>query len=270
MEILGNTPGGNYQDDAVANLENAMVTYFAGQRGQTSSEIRELIEKHRQVPIYAVSDEEAERVARLLEQRFGVSQTIGPVFVDTRQDHQPWLDAAKLEIDSLLLGSLSALSFHPNEAATSGAGHVGRCHGSNIDLLEDPSKEGPWTDVAWSWGTYNPARLPIIPDLSARQADAGYKLIVVSAGIHNNLRSQTQRRIDEGFVGRDSSLILNRHPDRFVGVGTFDQQRRPSTLTNTVRDFNKNQATSLGIPIQNLTEPVVLVIKKTAARWKSH
>ena len=35
--------------------------------------------------------------------------------------------------------------------------------------------------------------------LICKAADAGFNLIIVLAGIHNNLRSQTQNRIDEGF-----------------------------------------------------------------------
>lgn len=40
--------------------------------------------------------------------------------------------------------------------------------------------------------------------LICKAADAGFNLIVVLAGIHNNLRSQTQNRIDEGFLGFDT------------------------------------------------------------------
>lgn len=40
-----------------------------------------------------------------------------------------------------------------------------------------------------------------------KAADAGYRLIIVIADMHNNLRNQTQMRIDEGFVGRDSARL---------------------------------------------------------------
>ena len=33
-------------------------------------------------------------------------------------------------------------------------------------------------------------------DVVTKAADAGYRLIIVVAGIHNNLRDQTQTRID--------------------------------------------------------------------------
>ena len=105
--------------------------------------------------------------------------------------------------------------------------------------------------------------------LICKATDAGYKLIVVIAGVHNNLRSQTQRRIDEGFVGRDSARLLSKQADMFVGVGRFDHTRRPVTFTNTIRDFNKTTATGVGIPLQNLTEPAVFVIKKNSSTLKN-
>ena len=105
--------------------------------------------------------------------------------------------------------------------------------------------------------------------LICKAADAGYKLIVVIAGVHNNLRSQTQRRIDEGFVGRDSARLLSRQDDMYVGVGRFDHTRRPVTFTNTIRDFNRATATGVGIPLRNLTEPAVFVIKKNSSTLKN-
>ena len=40
--------------------------------------------------------------------------------------------------------------------------------------------------------------------LICKAADAGYKLIIVLAGVHDSLRSQTQLRLDEGFLGYDT------------------------------------------------------------------
>ena len=40
--------------------------------------------------------------------------------------------------------------------------------------------------------------------LICKAMDAGYKLIIVLAGIHSNLRAQTQLRIDEGVLGFDT------------------------------------------------------------------
>ena len=39
--------------------------------------------------------------------------------------------------------------------------------------------------------------------LISKAADAGYKVIVVLAGILDDLRIQTQIRIEEGFIGKN-------------------------------------------------------------------
>ena len=70
-------------------------------------------------------------------------------------------------------------------------------------------------------------------------------------------------------MGRDSARLLSKQADMFVGVGRFDHTRRPITFTNTNRDFNKMTATGVGIPLQNLTEPAVFVVKKNSSTLKN-
>ncbi len=94
----------------------------------------------------------------------------------------------------------------------------------------------------------------------ARAADAGYKFIVVIAGIHNILRTQTQERVDEGFVGRSSNP---NERNKVIGVGlTKKNYPFPVTLTNTVSDFNGNFAAQSGWQLNDFSKPIVLVIKK--------
>ena len=101
--------------------------------------------------------------------------------------------------------------------------------------------------------------------LICKAADAGYRLIIIIAGIHNNLRNQTQARIDEGFVGRDSGSLMNNHRKKLIGVGKFDSTEFPLTVTTTASDFNKQTASTLGVQLRALNVPAVLVIKKNAS-----
>lgn len=96
--------------------------------------------------------------------------------------------------------------------------------------------------------------------LICKAADAGYKFIVVIAGDKNNLRNQTQKRINEYFIGKDE--IGNS-----VGVGISDKNDRakmPISLTTENSDFNKKDAekNSQGINFDNVVTPIILVIKK--------
>lgn len=65
--------------------------------------------------------------------------------------------------------------------------------------------------------------------LICKAADAGFNLIIILAGIHNNLRSQTQNRIDEGFLGFDTQNTRAYDMNRTIriGVGLIPGLTRP-------------------------------------------
>ncbi|NEN75736.1 Z1 domain-containing protein [Pelistega sp. NLN82] len=86
--------------------------------------------------------------------------------------------------------------------------------------------------------------------------DSGYKLIILIAGIHNNLRSQTQHRVNEGVIGYD---WLSK---KSVGVGVNSNLLRHVSLTTTESDFDKNSQTVIGFTPANVPSSVILVIKK--------
>src|SRR5690606_5787402 len=98
-----------------------------------------------------------------------------------------------------------------------------------------------------------------------KAADAGFRLIIILAGIHNNLRSQTQLRIDEGFLGFDTQH--QRASDRnaiWIGVGRIDQNPVARSLTSSLEhgDFTSASESTLGGTNFNTNEPIIAVVKK--------
>jgi hypothetical protein len=131
--------------------------------------------------------------------------------------------------------------------------------------LQDPSSEGSWSRRGLVIGHVQSGKTANYIGLVAKAADAGYKLIIVIAGIHNNLRRQTQERIDEGFVGR-SSDPNNRVP---IGVGLLSSDYpHPTTLTTVHNDFKLQIANQIGLEIRG-GRPVVLIIKKNVSILKA-
>ena len=58
--------------------------------------------------------------------------------------------------------------------------------------------------------------------LICKAADAGYRLIIVLAGLHNSLRSQTQERLDREFLGFDTRNRLSfDQGNARIGVGAM-------------------------------------------------
>lgn len=125
--------------------------------------------------------------------------------------------------------------------------------------LQDPLSEGTsWNRRGLIIGHVQSGKTANYTGLIARAADAGYKFIVVIAGIHNNLRRQTQQRIDEAFIGRSSDPEDRRN----IGVGLAPGYPHPATLTNINEDFNKNTAAKSGWKINDFSKPIILIIKK--------
>ena len=253
--------------DPLSILESMAAAALANQQRPTGEDIRELIGTLRQLPRFdGVTEDAAERLAKLFEERVSITQHLGSILIE--RDHQPWLNAARARIDpyywSRYRQHLIQEGF-PTAAVTT----LDEVTERVLGLMQDPLRDGPWDRRGMVVGHVQSGKTANYAGLICKAADSGYKLIVVIAGVHNNLRSQTQRRIDEGFVGRDSARLLSRQDDMFVGVGRFDHTRRPVTFTNTIRDFNKTTATGVGIPLQNLTEPAVFVIKKNSSTLKN-
>lgn len=127
-----------------------------------------------------------------------------------------------------------------------------------LGLLQDPTSDGAWNRRGLVIGHVQSGKTANYMGVIAKAADAGYKFIIVIAGIHNNLRKQTQERIDEGFIGRssDPSNRIN------IGVGLNYGYPHPATLTNINDDFSENTAAGMGWKLNDFSKPIILVIKK--------
>lgn len=79
--------------------------------------------------------------------------------------------------------------------------------------------------------------------LSNKAIDYGYRLIVILTSSNEALRSQTQKRVDQGVLGFDSSKGANSRP---VGIGRI-RRKTPDiqAFTSTESDFNTASAKSV-------------------------
>ena len=256
----------------MSNLQDLknMVSAWLASRMPTPEMIREQITRVR-VIYPEVTDKEAEALAREFETIHGITMSIGST-LQKNVGFEPWLDSAKARnaIDSyfweryqklLVMKGFSALVLAPFDSVTD----------RTLGLLENPKREGKWDRRGMVVGHVQSGKTANYTGLVCKAADAGYKVIIVIAGIHNNLRSQTQMRLDEGFTGFDSARLLSNQPDtsKVIGVGRYDSRRRPNVFTNSLRDFNKATATSVATPLENLKQPALFVVKKNTYTLKN-
>ncbi|MBN1195329.1 MAG: Z1 domain-containing protein [Methanomicrobiaceae archaeon] len=135
-----------------------------------------------------------------------------------------------------------------------------------LERLEDPQREEYWDRRGMVVGHVQSGKTANYTGLICKAADAGYKLIIVLAGMHKSLRSQTQLRLDEGFLGFDTQLnrAFNQENLR-IGVGSLPGEEfiTVHSLTSSADrgDFNRTVAYQVGV-LPGGSDPVLLVVKK--------
>jgi hypothetical protein len=233
----------------------------------TEEFIRERIRRLAEAVDEVIGDEELEALARELEHICDVHMGAGNT---VRLPYQPWLAARRASIDPFYWNRYRAL------LASKGFGpqvlpQVDLVTEETLDLLEDPQKEGQWERRGLVMGYVQSGKTANYIGLICKAADAGYRIVGLLAGLHNNLRRQTQERIEEGFTGFRAARVGSNAPgeDIWVGVGRLDRSRRPVSLTSTTGDFTAQTAGALGIELRVLNEPVILVVKKNARILRS-
>lgn len=174
-------------------------------------------------------------------------------------DHEDWLTAARKRdwrywrrYRDWLEAKLPPVSVEELDNSTD----------QTLGLLEDPTRDGAWDRRGLVVGHVQSGKTGNYTGLVCKAADAGYKIIIVLAGLHNNLRAQTQVRLDEGFLGFETAP----NPDdlRVTGVGAIDRDPaiRPNYATNRSDkgDFTPSATKNLGITPEQ--RPWLFVVKK--------
>lgn len=131
-----------------------------------------------------------------------------------------------------------------------------------LDSLFDPHRKIEIDKKGLVVGQVQSGKTANYTGLICKAADSGFKLIIVLAGIHNNLRSQTQLRLDEGFLGRHTKEITN-NDSNVIGVGLIDGLISAHSLTTSLEngDFTSNSSNVHGLDF-NTGDTIIAVIKK--------
>ena len=106
--------------------------------------------------------------------------------------------------------------------------------------------------------------------------DAGYQIVIVLSGIHNNLRSQTQSRIDEEVLGYETSLedlgVYTKKNAIGVAIGkhnTVSKMVQSITTRDEKGDFNsKTENVSLAPPFLIVTKKNASVLRRIIRYFK--
>ncbi|HLU86740.1 MAG TPA: Z1 domain-containing protein [Taishania sp.] len=212
-------------------------------------------------------NENREMLIRRIEELYTIRQDeFGTILKE--DENNPWLNEKRADIDfeNGFWGRYREYLEIEKNFAPDVINKLDRITDSILDNFFDPSLKATINKKGLVVGQVQSGKTANYTGLVCKAADAGFGLIIVLAGIHNNLRSQTQIRIDESFLGFDTQ-----HTRAFdqrsiqIGVGDpyFGSPIVAHSLTSSIEkgDFTQGAANALGLNF-NTSEPIVAVIKK--------
>jgi hypothetical protein len=245
-------------------LANATVMVLTLDPPPAEAEIDAVLD--RMAIAFSATPEAKEEARRVLHARFAIRMDLGQTLVGD-DHHAPWLDARRASIDPFYWDRYKQLllrgGWPPLVLAT-----LDRASDELLDLLGDPSNEGTWKRRGLVMGDVQSGKTASYAGLMCKAADAGYRMIILLTGTLENVRRQTQERLDAGFVGFDSRDYLGKgalQQKRHIGVGLIDGRRDGVVFTSSDHDFRKNAASALNISLNAVNEPVLVVTKKNRA-----
>ena len=257
------------EDEDYKNAERVGVGMIEGYRSKgrepTPDLVETILDDLLKLKLYEGLDRE--RLRKLLERRVSVFVDT-PHILESISDHRAWLKARKPAIEwrfwERYKRYLSDVKAWPVETVRS----LDEITEEILERLENPAEEHRAFDRrGMVVGHVQSGKTANYTALICKAVDAGYKLIIVLAGGHNNLRSQTQMRLDEEFLGSDTAQF--RRADRAgsrIGVGKlFGQEHLPvQSLTSRLDDGDFKTAMAAGMLVDIGTVPTILVVKKNA------
>ncbi|MGD9596829.1 MAG: Z1 domain-containing protein [Steroidobacteraceae bacterium] len=253
--------------DHLVNARNLAVDILRNERVRTPDLIRQTAEKAAQAQV--LFDPEAsvdvDRLTAELRHLFSVTAESATA-LDDATEHVPWLPSKRGSIQWRFWNRYVTYLERDFGMAPAVVANLDELTTMILERLEDPGREPSWDRRGMVVGSVQSGKTANYTGLICKALDAGYKLIIVLAGIHSNLRSQTQLRLDEGVLGFDTQKSRKLNVDnRWVGVGRLPGDRLVvHSLTSSAEngDFNKTMAETIGVMLGG--DPVILVIKKNS------
>lgn len=137
-----------------------------------------------------------------------------------------------------------------------------------LDHMGNPKCEMSFVKKGLVIGDVQSGKTANYTGLINKAIDAGYKLIIVLAGQQNDLRAQTQERLDKEVLGYETGLNNTIKNGERIGVGKINKDHtKIESLTSRGNDGDLKK--SVGVHLVNKNgNPILAVVKKNTSVLK--
>ncbi|TPW75733.1 Z1 domain-containing protein [Schumannella soli] len=179
-------------------------------------------------------------------------------------DFEEWIQARKAEVEEsrweAYKGLLISRGFAPAVIDA-----LGRQTDAVVELMGDPHRTGPWARRGLLMGEVQSGKTATYLGVLNKAIDHGYRVIVILGGHTNDLRSQTQRRVDTDLTGTNSTFLEDNisvaGEQIRIGIGLVNPTLTANSMTTVRRDFSAESKLA-GMVWVSSGMPTVFVVKK--------
>ena len=211
-------------------------------------------------------EETRKRLFTDVEYQFKITHAKGNVIFDDYDSRQEWYSNERIgnpyfwnKYKALLLANPSFNRKSINLLDEDTLPNIMNCLGNPNDQFE-----GKRFRRGLIIGDVQSGKTATYSGLICKAADAGYKVVILLAGITESLRQQTQERIDESIIGITSRGKGRNVASIRVGVGKDNKELRATSFTSCVNDFVGNHD-RIAMSLNLQSSLVVFVIKKNVS-----
>ena len=222
--------------------------------------------------VYYPNEElDQEALLRQILYDYGIFEGTARVLEDNR-DHKEWLADERASIKWNFWNRYRKYLEVDEKLPPAVVNSIDETTDEVLKRLESPRREGTWDRRGMVVGNVQSGKTSNYTGLIAKAVDAGYKIVIILAGLNNDLRSQTQKRIDKGFIGRDTRKKESYdQTSSKIGAGLlpgFDETPVIAvTSADANGDFKKNVHRSVTITPGG--DPIIAVVKKNVTPLKN-
>ena len=197
----------------IEQLENTISAYINTIYKEVPPTEDEFAEKAAQLRsaiamLMPVTDQEFEDILTRLRQNLVIQMDVGIYINDRSNGHQSWLPAKRAQFDFFFWNRYKRYLEevkHWNPRVTT---NLGKISDEILDLCGDP-EEAHFNIRGLVLGDVQSGKTANYTAICNKAADTGYRIIIILAGLQENLRKQTQERLDAECSGRKSEYYLD-------------------------------------------------------------
>ncbi len=182
-------------------------------------------------------------------------------------DFHPWIDSVRSKVAWFYNDRYIDFLLKEKDWSVKSVKNIGMTSDNILDHCGNPFSNHDFSIKGLVVGDIQSGKTANYTALINKALDVGYKLIIVLAGLTNDLRSQTQKRLDKEVLGYETKP--NNQRGAPIGVGKIERNQKTInclTQSNVAGDLKKMIQT---FPLGPDCAPIMVIAKKNSSVLKS-